>query len=130
MNALATFQRCMEECLEGLHDKICVPYLENTLLFSKTFESHVKDVRKVLKRLRQYGIKLKPSKCELFRSEIYYLGMIVSAEGNKMDPTDTAAIRVLKEKRTSMVGELRCDGVKLLPPLQKTFPAMPVHCMT
>ncbi len=77
------------------------------LVFSKTFESRVEAVRKVLQRLRQHGIKLKPSKCELFRPEIRYLGRVVFAEGNKMDPADAAAIRVLKEKRPGTVGELR-----------------------
>lgn len=97
----------MEECLEELRDETSIPYLDDMVVFSKSFSAHVQDVRKVFKRLRQHGIKLKPSKCELFRQEVCYLGWIVSAEGSKLDPAGTIAVRALKEKRSYTVGELR-----------------------
>ncbi len=42
-----------------------------------------------------------------FKREVRYLGRIVSTEGSKRDLADTAAVRALKEKRPSTVGQLR-----------------------
>lgn len=107
MNAPAAFQRCMEECLEDVRNNIYVPYLDDTLVYSQSFEDLVDHIRKVLQLLRKYGIKLEPSKCELFKCEVRYLGRVISAEGSKIDPADTIAVRALKEKRLSNTGELR-----------------------
>lgn len=82
------------------------PYLD-TLVFSKPFDSHVDDMRKVLKRLREYGIKLKPSKPHLFKPEVRNLGRTVSTDGSRVDPADFEAVRALKDIRPETVGQLR-----------------------
>ena len=75
-------------------DDICIPYLDDTLILRKTIDDHVNDVQKELHCLREYSIKLKPSKCDL-----HYLGRIVSAEGSRVDPADSEAVRELKDIR-------------------------------
>jgi hypothetical protein len=47
-NAPGEFQRFMEHCLEGLKEDICIPYLDDTIIFSKTFHEHVEHVRLVI----------------------------------------------------------------------------------
>ena len=85
-NAPATFQRLMESCLGGLHLNWCIIYLDDIIVFSWTPEEHVHRLKAVFNKLRAAGLKLKPSKCDLFRKEIKYLGHVVSNEGVSTDP--------------------------------------------
>ena len=101
------FQRYMEETLEGLHDRVCVPYLDDILVYSGSFSDHVEHVRKVLERLKGKGIKLKPRKCNLFKNEVRYLGRIVSEQGYQIDPAETSVIENMKQLNPKTVGELR-----------------------
>lgn len=106
-NAPAAFQRSMEEMLDTLRDECCIPYLDDVLCFSKSFDEHVQVLQKVLQALQRHGVKLKPEKCELFRKEVRYVGRLVSADGVKVDPKDTEAVQALKHKRPQTVGEVR-----------------------
>jgi hypothetical protein len=107
MNAPANFQRFMENCLGDLRDKICIPYLDDAIVFSKTFKEHVQHIQEVLQRLKSHGVKLKPKQCNLFKNEVSFLGRIVSANGYQMYPKATAAVEKLKGVIPKTVGEVR-----------------------
>ena len=107
MNAPANFQRFMEWCLGDLRDKVAIPYIDDIIVFSRTFEAHVEHLREVLRKLRQHGVKLKPRKCSLFKREVHFLGRIVSDDGYRMDPESVKAVEKLKETLPKTVGEVR-----------------------
>ena len=93
MNASATFQRLMESCLGELHLNWCVIYLDDVIIFSKTPKEHIQRLRGVFQKLREAGLKLKPSKCEFFKTRISYLGHVVSKDGIETDPKKVNAIK-------------------------------------
>ena len=80
-NAPPTFQRLMLNCLGELNLTYCLIYLDDVIIFSRTEEEHLERMRVVFDRLREHGLKLKPSKCEVFRMKINYLAHHVSKEG-------------------------------------------------
>jgi len=92
-NAPATYQRLMERCLDGLHLKICLIYLDDLIIFSKTYEEHVNRLEQVFRRLQECGLKLAPKKCKLFKRKVKYVGYIVSPEGIEADPEKVDKIR-------------------------------------
>ena len=107
MNAPANFQRFMERCLGELRDKVAIPYLDDIIVFSRTFEEHVEHLRTVLRKLREHGVKLKPRKCSLFKRKVKFLGRVVSGDGSQMYPGCVQAIEKLKEVIPKTVGEVR-----------------------
>ena len=106
-NAPPAFQRSMENNLHGLRDEICAPYLDDTIVYAKDFASHVENVRKVLRRLREHGVKLNPKKCKLFFNEVEYLGHVISKDGYRMDPKNSECVVALKMLKPKNVGEVR-----------------------
>lgn len=85
-NAPSTFQRLMETCMGELNLRECLIFLDDVLIFSKTFDEHVTRLEAVFQRLEQHGLKLNPSKCEFFSTRVAYLGYEISAEGIHTDP--------------------------------------------
>ena len=66
-NAPAMFQRLMETCLGDLNLHWCIIYLDDIVIFSKDPASHLERLKAVFQKLEEAGLKLKPSKCELFQ---------------------------------------------------------------
>ena len=85
-NAGATFQRLMDVVMSGLHLDVCLVYLDDIIIFSRTVEEHLERLVRVLGRLRSAGLKLKPEKCSLFQRSVSFLGHVVSGEGIATDP--------------------------------------------
>ena len=88
----AQFQRMMDTALQGLNFRCALIYLDDVLVFSPTFEQHLKDLTAVLSALRKINIHLKAKKTTLASSDVHYLGHIVSAEGIRPDPSKIKAI--------------------------------------
>ena len=72
-NALATFQRLMQNCLSELNLIYCLIYLDNKIIFLQIAEEHLHRLHVVFDQFREYNLNFKPSKCSLFKDEINYL---------------------------------------------------------
>lgn len=103
--APATFERTAGRALDGLQWKILVIYIDDIVVYSKTFEQHIEDLKTVLDRMSKAGLKLKPKKCSFFRQETTFLGHVVSKDGIKPDDKKIEVIETLK--RPTCLKELR-----------------------
>ncbi len=63
-NAPSTFQRLMELVLAGLSWESCLAYMDDIVIFGRTFDEHVERLREVLSRLREANLKVNARKCQ------------------------------------------------------------------
>src|SRR3954462_9234197 len=91
-NAPATFSRMMNSIFMEYLDKFVVVYLDDILIYSKNEEEHAEHLRLVLIKLREHCLYAKFSKCEFWLPEVTYLGHVISAKGNSVNPERVQAV--------------------------------------
>ena len=80
-NAPAAFQHLMQNTLGELNLTYCIIYLDDIIVFGHMEEGHLEQLCMVFKRFQEFNLKLKPSKCSFFQSEIVYLAHHISQKG-------------------------------------------------
>jgi len=83
----------MDFALYVLYFHMCLLYLDDIIVYSATVDEHLLRLRKLFDRLRMADLKLKPSKCNLLRAEVSFLGHVVSGEGVATDFSKIELIR-------------------------------------
>ena len=72
-------------------------YLDDIIIYSEKFSTHMRLLRKVLKKLEDFGLRAKLSKTNICHSELKFLGRIVSEKGVRVDPDKVKAVMEMKK---------------------------------
>ncbi|KAG8491582.1 hypothetical protein CXB51_014859 [Gossypium anomalum] len=99
-NAPAAFTDLMNCVFQPFLDRFVVVFIDDILVYSETEAKHDEHLRIVLQVLREKELYAKFSKCELWLSEVTFLGHVVSTEGIKADPRKIEAILEWKPPRS------------------------------
>ena len=130
-NAPVHFQRTIANILQ-LYDttSYCRNYIDDIIIFSKTFEEHQEQIKKIFQIIRKENIKLKLKKCQFARRSIEYLGHHISETGIRPLNSNTMAIKMFPAPKSvkdvrSFVGKVNYyqrfipNRAKLLEPLYR-----------
>ena len=107
-NAGIVFQRCMNIVLKEAIGNYAIPYCDDVICYSRTFEEHLKHLELLFDAFRKAGLKIKLNKCNFIKDELIYLGFIVGRYGVRPNPEKVAAIakfpkpRNLKELKSAI----------------------------
>src|ERR1700722_19157318 len=92
-NAPATFQRMMNYALQEFLEKFVLVYLDDIIIYSKTFEQHLDHIQQVFTALRNANLKIKLKKCFFCFPNIIFFGHIVGRNGIRPDPTKIEKVK-------------------------------------
>ena len=70
-------------------------YLDDVLIFSKSWEEHLQHSNTVFNRFKSASLKIKLSKCWFIKTQLHYLGHKISADGLELLPEKLDAIKNL-----------------------------------
>jgi hypothetical protein len=89
---LTTFMQMMDDILRPFTNSFVVVYLDDILIFNKTWEEHLEHIQQVLGTLRQHKLYANLEKCSFDMQRIQYLGYIMDEQGVHVDPSKIQVI--------------------------------------
>lgn len=100
-NAPATFQALVDKLFGPGLDQYVFKYLDDIVIATPDFQSHVEILQQVLDLLNKAGLTLNKDKCQFCRSELKFLGYVVNRQGLHVDPDKVSAVVNLLRPKTS-----------------------------
>jgi hypothetical protein len=82
----------MNTVLSGLTGTRCFVFLDDIVVYANSLSEHDFKLREVFGRIRKYNLKLQPDKCKFLRTEVSYLGHVITKEGVRPEPRKVEAI--------------------------------------
>ena len=104
-NAPSTMQRMVNKIFRDCTDKFMCVYIDDIMVYSRTEEEHLQHLEFVLKRMKEFHLKVRFSKCHFAKSELDFLGYKISAEG--LRPTDEKVKKVREWPAPKKLHDLR-----------------------
>ena len=106
--APSTFQRMMDSLLVGMQD-FAAAYLDDLVIFSRSWPEHMLHLRRVLQKLREADLTVKQKKCQLAMSRCSYLGHVVGEglvrpEHSKVDSVKQFQVPTTKSDVRTFLG--------------------------
>lgn len=98
-NSPPSFQRIMAEILSSCR-QFALVYIDDIVIYSKSFDDHLKHITQVLSLLLQHNFQLNPVKCSIFQNTIDYLSHTISITGLRPTDEKVQAIIKLREPKT------------------------------
>lgn len=93
----ATFQRLLDMVISPELQPNAYVYLDDIIVCSPDFQSHLTHLKEIFKRLREAGLTINQEKCEFCKTQVEYLGHVVTREGIKMNEKKIEAVIKIKQ---------------------------------
>lgn len=97
--SVSAFVRCMDAVFGSEFKGFLRVYVDDVIIISDSFQDHLWHLERVFCRLKECGLTLKLKKCSFFRTEIKFLGYILSPTGVKPSPDRVQGIKEYRVPR-------------------------------